>query len=252
MPFSKMKLGRRPPRHDLRTLQFSRYAGPALPQPPGSNAWSKKVQSWPVMLNDRLGDCAVAGPGHAVQCWTANAMPAATVLSDADILAAYCAVSGYNPNTGANDNGCVMLDVLNYWRQVGIGGHKILGYVQIDPRNHLHVMQAKCLFGGTYSGVSLPQTAKQQNVWDVPWFGPRWNGRPGSWGGHAIYNPDYDMRYVSAVTWGTLLPMTWRFWDTYMQECYAVLSTDWANADKMTPSGLTLDALLNDLAAVTN
>ena len=55
--------------------------------------------------------------------------------SDKQVVAAYSAITGYNPSTGANDNGAVEIDVLNYWRQTGIAGHKIGAYVALglDP-----------------------------------------------------------------------------------------------------------------------
>ena len=33
--------------------------------------------------------------------------------------------------TGLNDNGAVILDVLNYWRKTGIGGHPISAYADL-------------------------------------------------------------------------------------------------------------------------
>ena len=57
--------------------------------------------------------------------WTANAAQKLLTPSDQQIVSAGSAITGYNTATGANDNGAVEIDVLNYWRQTGIAEHKI-------------------------------------------------------------------------------------------------------------------------------
>ena len=82
--------------------------------------------------NDRLGDCTCAAAAHLIQDWTSNNSGEVT-LADPDILKAYEAVSGYDPDTHTNDNGAVETDVLNYWRHTGIGGRNIHAYVSLEP-----------------------------------------------------------------------------------------------------------------------
>jgi hypothetical protein len=51
-----IKLGKQAARYDARTLQFSNYMKvTAPPSPPKLEDWAKKVQTWPMMLNDTLG-----------------------------------------------------------------------------------------------------------------------------------------------------------------------------------------------------
>jgi hypothetical protein len=252
------KLGRLPAQHDARTLRLEKYIGTALPDPPQLTAWSRKATSpWGMMANDRIGDCTCAGAGHAVQSWTANRGVEQTI-ADAAIVTAYSAVSGYDPRTGANDNGAVMLDVLKYWRKTGIGGHKINAYAAIQPSNHRLVAQAAYLFGGLYAGVALPLAAEKQLDAGQPWTVPSrgrigWDYQPGSWGGHAIYLPDYSVPAgLTCVTWGALQGMSWAWWDAYCDECYAILPlNDWVTGTKPAPNGFDLATLQADLAAVT-
>ncbi len=123
--------------------------------------------------------------------------------------------------------------MLNYWRQKGIAGHKILGFAALDPRHVEQIKQSVYLFGGTYIGVQLPLSAQDQDTWDVPPSGPIGNGEPGSWGGHAVCVVAYNAKGLWVVTWGKLLFMTWAFWQTYCDEAYAVFSTDMlAKAEK--------------------
>ncbi len=247
------KLGKRPARIDRRTLRLEQYLNPAqLPPLPDECSWADKIPAggWPMMANDQLGDCTCAAAGHMIEAWTANTGQPFTP-ADADIVAAYSAVSGYNPQTGANDDGAVELDVLNYWRQHGIAGHPIAAYVAIDPRNVDHVRAAIYLFGGIYIGLSLPLSAQNQRVWSVPFFGAWGHGSPGSWGGHAVPNLAYDANGMTCVTWGALMRMTWAFFHTYCDEAYAVLSADWINQQAgKSPAGFDLATLEADLNEV--
>jgi hypothetical protein len=248
------KLGKLPPRHDPRTLRFARYVDAQLPPPPASCNWSAKGSAdWGQMLNDQIGDCTCAAAGHAIQLWTAN-HGAEQTPSDAAILTAYEAVSGYDPATGANDNGAVEIDVLNYWRQTGVGGHRIGAYAALHPQSPREVQEAIWLFGGIYIGLALPLAAQQQQVWSAPHFRfpslphPSW--QPGSWGGHAVFVTDYDQKYLTCVTWGQLQKMTWGWFALYCEEAYGIVAAEWVDGTQPAPNGFDMAALTADLAAI--
>jgi len=158
----KLKLGKQPARHDPRTLLLASYVTPALPTPPASCDLTGKVNSWGMMANDQIGDCTCAAAGHLLMEWTANDQNKMFTPTDKQIVAAYSAITGYNPATGANDNGAVEIDVLNYWRQSGIAAHKIGAYVALEPSNHIHIMDSVYLFEGCYIGLRLPISAQDQ------------------------------------------------------------------------------------------
>lgn len=247
---ASMRLGKSPARLDGRTLQLAHYLKPELlPPPPAAADWGRKVRSWPMMANDRIGDCTVAAAGHCIEEWTTDA-GAPVIVPDPAIVAAYSAVSGYDPVSGEHDNGANELDVLNYWRQRGVGGHRIRGYVALEPRNLDHVRDVVSIFGNCYIGLALPVTAQTQRVWAVPPGGPAGQGAPGSWGGHAVPVVAYDPRELTVVTWGALKRMTWGFWEAYCDEAYALLSDDFLTAEK-TPAGIDLVTLEADLHQVT-
>jgi hypothetical protein len=248
----KLKLGKLTARHDPRTLLLASYITPGLPTPPTSLDLTAKVgKSWGMMDNDQIGDCTVAAAGHLLMEWTANAKKMFTPTNQ-QIVAAYSAVTGYNPVTGANDNGAVEIDVLNYWRQSGIAGHKIGAYAALEPSNQTHILDATYIFEGCYIGLQLPVSAQAQTQnhqpWSVPPGGPTGNGKPGSWGGHAVPVVAYDSRSVTVVTWGALQMMTWSFWDAYCDEAYAIISPDYLNDKKETPAGFEMQQLQADLA----
>ncbi|MDD5301491.1 MAG: hypothetical protein PHS14_00165 [Elusimicrobia bacterium] len=246
-----VKLGKAAPRLDPRTLRLAAYLPAELPEIPAAADYSRAVPSgaWGMLANDRLGDCTCAAAGHLIQQWTGSVGSAVTP-ADADIVAAYSAITGYNPADPSTDRGAVELDVLNFWRAAGIAGHKIGAYAAVDPRDRAHVRAGAYLFGGLYLGVALPRSAQAQDTWDVAGDGP--DAAPGSWGGHAVSVAAYDADGLYIVTWGALKRVTWAFWDRYVDEAYAVLSPDFLDGKGQTPAGFNLAQLQQDLAAVTN
>jgi hypothetical protein len=243
-----VKLGKLPPRHDPRTLQLAKYLkASTLAPPPEHVDFASAVSSWPMMKNDTVGDCTCAAAGHMIEQWTTYAQKPFTP-DDSSIIAAYAAITGYNPATGVNDNGAVILDVLKYWRKNGISGREILAFAGLEPKNHTELKDAVALFGNTYLGLALPLSAQNQNVWAVPSGGATGIGAPGSWGGHAVPVVAYDVRGVTVITWGEEKRMTWTFLDTYCDEAYAVLSADWINdLSEQAVNSLDLTTLQADL-----
>lgn len=248
----KVKLGKAPARHDPRTLQLAKYLRPAtLAPPPATENFGAKVTNWPMMLNDTLGDCTCACAGHMIEEWTTYS-GTAVIPPNPAILAAYEAVSGYNPANPQSDKGAVILDVLNYWRNTGIDSHKIMAYASLEPKNHTEVEDSVFLFGNCYLGIQLPLSAQNQAVWAVPPGGATGQGAPGSWGGHAVPIVAYDPRGLTVITWGATKRMSWGFLDAYCDEAYAVLSQDWINnVTHLSPDQFDLATLQTDLQQIT-
>ena len=247
--FSKFKLGRKAIKTDSRTLMLADYLTPSLPPPPPTADWTKGITAWGMMLNDTLGDCTIAGCGHAVQVWTANAGSEVTI-PDATIEKFYETWDGYKPGDPSTDNGGVELDVLNDWKKQGFAGHALTAFVDPRPASLTQVRQSIALFGGVYIGLSLPVTAQDQPVWDVTDLADP-NAAPGSWGGHCVFVPKYDQKGFTCITWGVPQEMTLAFWFEYCDEAHALLSKDWLGA-KGSPSGFNMAQLQADLQRVTS
>lgn len=245
-----VKLGKMDARHDPRTLQLANYLrADLLPHVQPRVDWETVLTNLGLMGNDSLGDCTCAAAGHMIQAWTAN-NGQQIVVPDADIVKAYSEACGYVPGDPSTDLGGVEIEVLNYWRKTGVGGHKIFGYVSQEPRNRAHVELAVGLLGGCYLGIALPISAQRQRVWSVPAGGPVGEGEPGSWGGHAVPIIGYGPTGPVCITWGTLVTMTWSFFETYCDEAYGILSQDWATDARTAPSGFDFAQLQADLALI--
>ena len=245
--YAKLKLGRKAIKTDSRTLKLGKYLTPSLPTPPASADWTKGIASWGVMLNDTLGDCTIAGCGHAVQVWTANTGHEVT-LPNATIEKYYEKWDGYKPGDPSTDTGGIELDVLNDWRKQGFARHKLMAFADPRPGNLTEIRQSIALFGGVYIGLAMPITAQKQDVWDVVPNGGA-DARPGSWGGHCVFVPKYDETGFTCITWGAPQKMTIAFWNKYCDEAHTLLSPDWIAA-KGSPSGFDQAQLLADLQAI--
>jgi hypothetical protein len=259
----QLPLGKKPVKHDLRTLPFERYLrARLLPPLPKVFRWGTSINSWLMLYNDRAGCCTISSAGHIIMQRLADARQQIITISDPDIIRAYTDVTalenngqGYNAVTGANDNGCYLLDVLKYWRTTGIAGHRIGAFVQLEAGNLDHLIEAAYLFGNDYIGVNLPLSAQDQinagQGWDVlPDYLTNPAGKPGSWGGHGVPIVAVDLGGVEVVTWGGLQHMTWAFIKAYCDETYTVLDAEWLRPDGKSPSGFDMGQLSSDLQEV--
>lgn len=209
--------------------------------------YAAKVASWPMYGNNDIGDCTCAGVGHMIQAWTAYAGSEVT-LPDADILALYEKLSGYNPATGANDNGCVEQDVLQDLVDTGIDGHKVLAFAQVNIKDPAEMKAALQIFGSLYLGIQCPQSAQQQYADGQPW-----DYVPGSpvEGGHCVVMQKWDEKYMYIVSWGELIPMTSAFWSNYGDEAWVVVTQDFIEKSGLNPDGLSLQTMLSEFHEIT-
>lgn len=241
--------GRRPPTPSQPRLRLARYLA-ATPSAPLTVDYLSDVATWPVYLNDRIGDCTCAGAAHIIEAESTYGRGSTDLVTDRDVLTAYEAVSGYDPKTGRNDDGAVMQQVLSYWRKTGIGGHTILAFAEVDHRNLDLLHAAMATFGSLYIGIHVPESAMTQFHEGKPWdvvLGSRIEG------GHAINAGWYDAEagLWKIVTWGAVQEMTQAFWDAYVEEAWVVIAPEWLSTAGTSPNGLDLHALGADFSRLT-
>jgi hypothetical protein len=252
------KLGRRPKTPDRRDLQFAKlidksaFAGVKLP---GHLAYQDKVTSYPMLGNDRVGDCTMAAKYHMIQTWDAVVGEVTFAPTDGMALGDYSRVTGYNPRDPNTDQGAVERDVLNDWRSVNAAdGQRIYAFAAVDFKDEAQVKFATYLFGGVYWGISLPETAQDQSQAGGTWKKPTritGQGAPGSWGGHAAPSTGYDRHGVPLITWGFEMHMAWAFIREYVEECWALVPREWFAASGIDPTGLNEAKLEQYLASLS-
>ena len=204
-----------------------------------------------LMLNATLGDCTIAGLGHAVQVWTGDAQGAMVTIPDQYIEEMYEEFAGYIPGDASTDQGADEQRVLTCAMQDGIitpsGSSKLLGFVEIDPRNPTDVCEAIMECGLVYIGFAVPSLLPENP-------GAVWGGDMGTdtGEGHCVIltgfknpeNPIFDV-----ISWGdrfTMMPDFWHFVD----EIYALSSPLWIAKTGKTPWGLDEAALTQLMQAV--
>lgn len=240
-----MKLGKLPARHDARTLKYANYQTGSADAPWHGAHWGHGL-TYDMDGNDQYGDCVEAAHAHQVQVWTDRAGNA-FIPREQDVLDAYAAITGFNPDDPSTDQGTDMLSAVKYWKSAGMAGHKIDAYASVSPAIVRHVKEAVAFYGGLTIGLALPVSAQNQvgDIWEVT-TGP--DAQAGSWGGHCVPVVGYTADGLWAVTWGAMQLMTWGFLATYCDEAYVLLSQDWMAASGTSPSALAWGLLQADLA----
>ncbi len=229
---------------------------------------ASKVASWPMYCNggdpgnppaspDGVGDCTIAEMAHAYTAAGVYAGKPQALFPDSEIISVYSRISGYDPATGANDNGCQIQDVLADQRTTGmtdVSGrvHKVVAYAALgDPTDILLLSEVLKTFGFAYIGIDCPESAQAQ-------FGVSpWSWVPDSpiEGGHAIglhrrrpYGSQagvFDM-----ASWGALQPAEISFIEHYVVEAWAVCTDDWIEANGLSCDGIATAQLISDMRYV--
>jgi hypothetical protein len=247
-----MKFGKRPARPRPKDLHLLDVTGPdgLTLAPIGFGHKASYPPDWGMLGNDEYGDCVWAGAAHETMLW--NAINQRSVrFDDRAVLSDYAAVTGFDPATGAGDNGTDMHDAMNYRRSTGVrdtGGHrhKIGAFVSLEPGDWHQLLEALRAFDLVAIGFEVPASAMHQFEYGQPW---RYVGDTNIEGGH--YVPVVGRPHVATinvVTWGRTQEMTRAFYQHYNDEAYGIVSTEALSTAGKTAEGLDLDALNAALA----
>jgi len=249
----EFKFGKLDPKPHKNTLFFADFLKPKteLEPPPPKKAWEYNPQilasGWGMYANDMCGDCTIASKAHIIMAVTANTGHI-VIPPIGDVTSLYSHLTGYDPNTGANDTGLAMTDVYDYWLKNPIFGQKLLGWVQIDHRNREHFMQCIDLFGACDTGVQLPKSA-----WDQAQANQSWDVVPndgGILGGHCVPYLGYGSEGETCITWGKKVPCGIPWFQKYCDEGYGLILDGWFDTAGKNPDGFDRDALWSALQAV--
>lgn len=247
-----LKLGKTPARTGAVKLKFANYVDTSqLPNPPASFGHERLVTNWGMLGNDNAGCCVWSGAGHEVMLWNREAGKSVNITTTST-LRNYSLVTGYNPVTGANDDGTDMEAAAKYRRQVGLldadgKRHKIGAYIALEPGNVTQLWYATYLFDGVGIGVEFP------SQWmDAFNKGRSWGrvSRPKKEGGHYIPGVSKRNRNALIVSWGAVVPLTAAGYSQFNDESIAYL-TEEKLVNGRSLEGFDLATLRTDLAKVT-
>lgn len=169
------------------------------------------------------GDCAWADPAHDEMEAAKNAGRPVPAFSGATVVKQYSEYSGYDPQTGENDTGSNMQDVIAWRQSKGLyddhGTHYKIGKaVSIQPGNLQHLWEAAWLFENVNIGIEV--TEAQQTQFNER-AQPTWDYVAGSpvVGGHAVP----VMGKLGLISWGEDVYYTAAFIAHQMDEGYAYI-----------------------------
>jgi hypothetical protein len=241
-----MKFGKKPARRTLKTLALSNYMKASAVAFPPAMAWERPID-YGMLANDSVGDCTIAGMYHQRMNWAAVASAGSPlIVTDQEALSDYSAITGYVPGDQSTDNGAELAQVISWYKEKQV----LDGSATIDLGNIDQVKAAMYNFGGLYVGIIVPQSMVDQlNSGQDPTWAFVANDKA-SGEGHCIYLCGYGRSGFALVSWGKIYRASWDFFSAWVDEADALVSKAWIKASGVSPSGLDLNGLLQDAAAV--
>ena len=202
--------------------------------------------------NNYKGDCVFAAPGHHVNMIGQQTGDSQLVVTTEMVDDEYIKRTGYNPVTGANDNGYVIRDMIKIWSTEGLYGTKCLAACAVDITNQEEIEFGIWCGCGLIGGYDLPEATETQYdaqgraVWSIPKGGFANGDYPGKRGGHCMYNEGTSPGADNYNSWGepvTSLP-SWRL--ACCSELWLVFIDRWIQATGRAPNGLALQDMISD------
>lgn len=239
------RCGAIPSRVDPRTVKCKAVlstlttAQPALRVPPFAYDARPAGNRWRMYGNDVYGCCTFAGIVRIMQN-NAKRRGQPFVVDDADVVNAYLDL------TNGEDVGAMPINALNYMRNVGIKGHKVLAFARVDDHDVNERQSAMKTFGSLYVAAALP--AKLDEDHDLrmeltPKEKRTKNDEPASLGRHAYASFGYQNGEEFTVMWNqeNIEEMDWI--NYYREE-------NWAFIDNGEIDQALLDAMQAQLSAI--
>lgn len=244
----------------LRLVDYLRPSDlPAVESLPAKFGHADLIQPQ-MFLNDRIGDCAIAGSVEEIRLLNATRGVTAN-FSNRSVVANYSAITGYEPGPelavrGAppnpTDQGTDVHDLYEYRQTTGLvdddgNRHKVVAYAGLTPGDFGELLQALYLFETVGVGILVPDYAEAQFETGGPWQPEP--GRPNITGGHYIPAVARDGAAVDVFTWGARIAMTDDFYREFSNVAVASFTEEML-IDGKTVDGFDRDKLLADLVAL--
>lgn len=243
------RLGKLKPKAHKNTLSLGKYLTPILPFLRSSIAWERRVTNWSMLGNDLYGDCVEAAAVNSIMTMTSQTGIQISPSTN-QTLQDYTNITGFDPANPSTDQGTVMVDALSYYVKSGIAGRKIIGWASVKIDSSLwEFKQAISLFGTVLVGFNFPQSAMDQFDAGQPWIVDMSSPLVG---GHCVAVSEYQPTQLVCNTWGALQPASLGFFPYYADEAYVLITQDWINKMKVSPSGFNINVLENDAKILIN
>jgi hypothetical protein len=199
--------------------------------------------------NDKYGDCgptAVDNHNRITTLAYGNEVDATT----SQVLKLYsaCTEPPFNPQTGANDVGVTMPELMKITHNIGLAGKEIVGYGRLTDVSDESIKAAIHLFGGVLFAVVL-QSAQQQQSQATH---PVWDYKPSAmWGGHAICAAAYSGEDIEVISWAMRIGTTHQFRNEQLDEVWAPLWPEVVKSDVFVDN-VDTEQLAQDFQSLTD
>jgi hypothetical protein len=214
-------LGRRPHDDAKPALRLASILTGAVPAHPVAVDHLRSVP-FGLYSNDRFGVCGPTSCANLVRLVSAATPDGIVEPSQDDVFTLYRASGNpnFDPQTGADDNGVVMQDMLNAWlKGPALAGVRPVAFAKVDVHNDDELAAAVSIFGGILWGVTLEDAQQAQTdagTWD---FKPS-----GEWGGHAVLCGAYEAGGIDdVITWAERVRTTAAFRSRQLDEAWVVI-----------------------------
>lgn len=235
-----LKLGRLAPQPLVGLCDLTHYLTSPLPAPP--SAVDAPELDYAMAGNDRYGDCTIAAVVHVDQTTANLTTEPWTYPGDQVVIDEYLKLSG------GQDTGLVETNVLRVWHGTGLFGHQLAAFAPLHVKHTRAIKQATALCGAVYTGILVAAPCQRQFAAGQPWDLTGTYADSEIEGGHAVPIVGYNATGPIFVTWGNLQQATWRWWLTYGEEAYAVITGEIKARGEL--HGVNFAALNADLAAL--
>jgi hypothetical protein len=218
------------------------YASASFPTPPRTFDYSHTVSNYPMALNDKLGDCTIAGVVHLLQLAYAEVGETFNYPGDDAVEETYFTLSG------GEDSGLVEHSVLQHWLKNGLFETNIVGYAPVNIRDPKEMADALYAFGALYLGVEMPTEAEQQFETHQNWHIDANSGPPA--GGHCVVATGASPWGLEIITWGSVTSLSWEWWQRYASEAWVVIPEIYVEAGHGPVWSVNLPQLQKDLRSL--
>lgn len=201
--------------------------------------------------NDEISNCCYAGLAKIIAQRCALLNQPCKLTTD-DVIAAYSAVTGYNPRDPSTDQGGNMLDAIRYGIEHGIGPYKFTKQARVNVLDRVELRAAIWGFGSAYVGANLPLRINEQMAgghWYIPPHTDE-KDRERSLGGHAFAYFGAERGKLAAYPWGVKIDEDDAHAESYCDESYIIMDDLWATQMRLAPNGFDYDRLMHDMTGI--
>lgn len=244
MPRPPVKFGLLPgPSLPRGYLSLESYLTEPLPPAPPSDDFTAGIVDWGMGGNDAFGDCGPCADYHQAMADAANAHETVPPTPDDGTPAELAITKEYFAYDNNQDVGVNLAQWFTYRMSNGLAGLPPLGgFVQVPLTGDLFA-SAIHTFGGVIAGIYMSADSEYQWRYSIPW-----DNTDTTWiGAHAIPILARDASGGKAITWGTVQPFTWPWWNTVAFEAYIIFTQEQMQAPGGVFCGVNVRKLAQDL-----